>query len=182
MFFFKVVLAEKSRCVFYLRGLSRCMFCVGSVEDCGICFWSIWSLSLCSRNPERIHSLVNSLTINGPDVMMMWVFKPSCRGISSIFSPLPLFTLSSFIHLLLFYSTFFIFFLSCLSVHLSIMAPRKPEQKKEAVKMSSDPEMAKEPDFNPHSIKVCLSAWLSFCLFFCLSFWLTDCLTLLELF
>lgn len=40
------------------------------------------------------------------------------------------------------------------------MAPKKAELKKEAVKMSPEPETAKEPDFNPQSIKVCLSVCL----------------------
>ncbi|XP_040918191.1 myosin light chain 4 [Toxotes jaculatrix] len=37
------------------------------------------------------------------------------------------------------------------------MAPKK-EQKKEAVKMSPDPEASKEPDFEPRSIKIEFSA------------------------
>jgi len=44
------------------------------------------------------------------------------------------------------------------------MAPKKSQQKTEAVKVTSEPEAAKEPDFNPHSIKVCLSLTLSVCL------------------
>ncbi|XP_022612877.1 myosin light chain 4-like [Seriola dumerili] len=36
------------------------------------------------------------------------------------------------------------------------MAPKKPEQKTEAMKLS--PEPAKEPDFDPHSIKIEFSA------------------------
>ena len=43
------------------------------------------------------------------------------------------------------------------------MAPKKPELKKEAVKTSPEPETAKEPDFDPHSIKVCLSVSVSVC-------------------
>ncbi|XP_070703378.1 myosin light chain 4 [Pempheris klunzingeri] len=38
------------------------------------------------------------------------------------------------------------------------MAPKKPEQKREAVKSSPEPEPAKEPDFDPHSIKIEFSA------------------------
>ncbi|XP_039679760.1 myosin light chain 4-like [Perca fluviatilis] len=35
-----------------------------------------------------------------------------------------------------------------------MMAPKKVELKKEAVKMSPEPETAKEPDFDPQSIKI----------------------------
>ncbi|XP_071781542.1 myosin light chain 4 [Centroberyx gerrardi] len=38
------------------------------------------------------------------------------------------------------------------------MAPKKPEPKKEAVKAFPEPEAAKEPDFDPHSIKIEFSA------------------------
>uniref|UniRef100_A0A3Q3MCG7 Myosin, light chain 4, alkali; atrial, embryonic n=1 Tax=Mastacembelus armatus TaxID=205130 RepID=A0A3Q3MCG7_9TELE len=37
------------------------------------------------------------------------------------------------------------------------MAPKKAEAKKETVKLSPEPEIAKEPDFDPHSIKVVLN-------------------------
>ncbi|XP_035533735.1 myosin light chain 4-like [Morone saxatilis] len=38
------------------------------------------------------------------------------------------------------------------------MAPKKPEQKKEAPKVSPEPEIVKEPNFDPHSIKIDFSA------------------------
>uniref|UniRef100_A0A7N5ZSB1 EF-hand domain-containing protein n=1 Tax=Anabas testudineus TaxID=64144 RepID=A0A7N5ZSB1_ANATE len=41
------------------------------------------------------------------------------------------------------------------------MAPKKSEPKKEAMKPSPEPEAAKELDFDPHSIKVCLKLSLS---------------------
>ncbi|XP_028267273.1 myosin light chain 4 isoform X1 [Parambassis ranga] len=38
------------------------------------------------------------------------------------------------------------------------MAPKKPEPKKEAAKTSPEPQPAKEPDFDPNSIKIEFSA------------------------
>ena len=74
-----------------------------------------------------------------------------CSAISSLLLSIHPFILYSLIILCL-------YFLSIsFCVNLSIMAPKKPEQKKETMKVSPEAEAAKEPDFDPHSIKVCMS-------------------------
>ncbi|XP_042247782.1 myosin light polypeptide 6-like [Thunnus albacares] len=71
-----------------------------------------------------------------------------CSAISSLLLSIHPFILYSLIILCL-------YFLSIsFCVNLSIMAPKKPEQKKETMKVSPEAEAAKEPDFDPHSIKI----------------------------
>lgn len=132
----RCVLFQVASAVFHREFLCS-LFKVVSVEMCSAENSRIYFRSICSRNPERIQSLVNSQTINGVSYKYLNCFTHT----SHLDSSLRLSSLSK-----LYYINFYF-----------TMAPKKQEPKKDVLKPLMEPEAAKEPDFDPRSIMVCLS-------------------------